>query len=173
MTAATAPAQGWQPARDHLTKGSLRPRTWRAWPSASRRARMSDVGKANDLKVAYDPATRPVMGYPALLAGHLIRLYGLKHGALLLDLASGRGERLRAFAQAGLDSRAWIRRWTGGPALRACPSAMQTSQKTAIPLPTTALTPFFSSPSLNTFGSRGTCLRKFCASSGPVAGSSY
>ena len=43
-----------------------------------------------------------VTGYPPLLAGHLIRRYGLAPGARLVDLACGRGEMLAAFAHAGL-----------------------------------------------------------------------
>lgn len=63
---------------------------------------MSDAGKNNYLKVAYNPATKPVTGYPPLLAGYLIRRYGLAPGARLVDLACGRGEMLAAFAHAGL-----------------------------------------------------------------------
>lgn len=65
---------------------------------------MSEAGKLNYLKVAYNPATKPVTGYPTLLAGYLLRRYGLAPGARLLDLACGRGEMLAAFAQAGLDA---------------------------------------------------------------------
>lgn len=64
---------------------------------------MPDAGMQNYLKVAYNPATKPVTGYPALLAGHLARRYSLSQGARLLDLGCGRGEMLQAFAQAGLD----------------------------------------------------------------------
>lgn len=66
---------------------------------------MSHAGADNYLKVAYDPKAKPVTGYPALLAGHLARRFGLAPGARLLDLACGRGEMLAAFAQAGLDAR--------------------------------------------------------------------
>lgn len=53
--------------------------------------------------VTYNLKDRPFTRYPDLLAGYLVKRYGLTEGKKLLDLGCGRGEFLRGFLRCKLD----------------------------------------------------------------------
>jgi len=57
---------------------------------------------AGYIDTVYDKKVRPRTDYPRELAEYLIRRFGLIPGARLLDAGCGRGDFLRAFADAGI-----------------------------------------------------------------------
>lgn len=58
--------------------------------------------KKDYVEVVYNEQDRPLTGYPAQLARHLVDTYGLQPGQKLLDIGCGRGEFLRGFMDCGL-----------------------------------------------------------------------
>ena len=54
------------------------------------------------VSITYDEETRPITGYPALLADYLVKRYKMSKGRKILDLGCGRGEFLKGFISCGL-----------------------------------------------------------------------
>ena len=55
------------------------------------------------LDVVYCKDSRPYTDYPGKLAAHLVRLFGMRPEARLLEIGCGRGEFLRGFKNVGLN----------------------------------------------------------------------
>lgn len=63
-----------------------------------------EIMPANYVKTIYNVKDRPVTSYPNQLIRHIIALYRIRRGSIVLDSGSGRGDFSRAFAKAGMDT---------------------------------------------------------------------